>query len=153
MERRQIVTQQSKTVALRIRQPFNIYCRRLIKTHWLCGSVDVIDLRYMYHCRWWGLKRSYMYIQLQEKLTFYIRSQLTICACVYNIYVMYLQPKKILRKNRRWRESLTKCKQIQSTALVNAARLRQHERLMLHLESTRMGPVAADIMYHQSCYN
>ena len=80
-----------------------------------------------------------------------IRSKCRVSTTHRNLCVIFRQPKK----NRRdccWRETLAKCVQIQPTALVNAARLRQHEHLMFHLESTGMEAVAADIMYHQSCY-
>ena len=57
-----------------------------------------------------------------------------------------------MRKDFHRREPLPKHTHIQLAALDNAAHLRQHECLMLHLESTGMDAVRADVMYHQSCY-
>ena len=61
------------------------------------------------------------------------------------VHIMCQKSKGISTKDRHWRDPLTKCTQIQPTALVNAARLRQHESLLLHFESTGMDGVAADV--------
>ena len=53
-----------------------------------------------------------------------------------------------MREDRRRKEPLTLCTQI----CPDTARIRQHERLLLHLESSCVDGVAADLVYHRSCY-
>ena len=36
--------------------------------------------------------------------------------------------------------------------MLDAARLEQNERILLHLECQRLDEIAADVVYHRSCY-
>ena len=61
------------------------------------------------------------------------------------------QTEKTHPKNRRRVEPLTKCTNLGST-LLDAARLQQKERVLIYLEGLGVDSVAAEVVYHRSCY-
>ena len=49
------------------------------------------------------------------------------------------------------KEPLTKCTRIEPTALLKVARLREDERIIVHLRLEGVDAVAANVVYHRSC--
>ena len=64
--------------------------------------------------------------------------------------ICQVEDKKLVNDRRR-NEPLILCTNLRST-LLNAARLQQHDRLLLLLDTGGGDNVAADILYHRSCY-
>ena len=126
-------THQSKTILARIRIAFNSHHRHSPRTPQLCGSIDLIKLKH--HCHWWGIKLS-LYSS-KEKQTLYVHNWQE---SVHNLPAAW----KDIEERLPSKGAIDKMSQIQSTALVNAARLKQHECLLFHLESTERDAVAAE---------
>ena len=61
------------------------------------------------------------------------------------------QTEKTRPKDRRRVEPLTRCTNLGST-LLDAARLQQKERVLIYLEGLGVDNVAAEVVYHRSCY-
>ena len=64
---------------------------------------------------------------------------------------MVCQKEKTHAKDSRCLEPLTQCTNFGST-LLEAARLHQRERLLIYLEGLGVDNVAAEVVYHRSCY-
>ena len=63
------------------------------------------------------------------------------------------QSEKREQKNRRAKEKLRLCSTFAaSTKLVEAAELWQNERILLAVSGTQVDAIAADVLYHPTCY-